>query len=229
MAITIENFLKVLAENCKIVLLGGLAVVAHGLPRTTKDADIWLEPVEFEQWMDNLFSNVSRFPELQFFDLRKQKICKESSVRKIIERDAVIRIIGMDRPLDIFRVPHNLEIEDFDSVWARSDISLNHVRVADEIDLLITKEGTGRSIDLADISFLENKIREKLTAIMPTISFNKASEILSRYYDYEVCRSALSNPDKRVSSLALQILRDSAREGDPFAAEILEEKQQSSQ
>jgi hypothetical protein len=118
-----------------------------------------------------------------------------------------------------------MEIEDFDSIWHRSEISLNKVRVADEIDLLLTKEGTGRSIDIADISFLENKIRTKLAALMPSVSFKKASEILSRYYDYEVCRSALNNPDKRVVELAMQILHDSAAEGDPFAAEILDARQ----
>lgn len=42
MATTVENFLETLAENYRIILLGGLAVVAHGLPRTTKDAKLEL-------------------------------------------------------------------------------------------------------------------------------------------------------------------------------------------
>ncbi len=225
MAATVENFLESLSENFRIILLGGLAVVAHGLPRTTKDADIWLEPFELEKWLNTLASAVVRFPGLQFFDLCNQQVCEVSGLPEVVKRDAVIRVIGLDRPLDIFRIPHNMEIGDFDSIWARAEISLNNVKVADEIDLLITKEGTGRSVDIADIAFLENKIRKKLSAVMPSASFETASNILSRYYDYEICRSALGNPDKKVSDLALKILQDSAAAGDPFAIEILDEKQ----
>ena len=61
MATTVEKFLESLTENFRIILLGGLAVVAHGLPRTTKDADIWLEPVEFEQWIKNCFLQCQNF------------------------------------------------------------------------------------------------------------------------------------------------------------------------
>ena len=169
-----------------------------------------------------LLSTMSKFPGLKFYNLRKQQTCQKDMVSEIISKDSVIRIIGLDRPLDIFWAPHNLKIDNFDSVWERSEITLNNIKVADEIDLLLTKEGTGRSVDIADIAFLESKIRKKMTAIMPSSSFEAASEILSRYYDYEVCRSALNNPDKRVVDLALQLLKQSADDGDPFAEEILE-------
>jgi len=125
---------------------------------------------------------------------------------------------------DLLAVVDN--IAKIEAQWqAQSNISLKNIRVADEIDLLLTKEGTGRSVDIADISFLESKIRGKLAKIMPEASFEVASEIFARYYDYEVCHSALSNPDPKVSGLALRILRDSAADGDPFAAKILREQQ----
>ena len=79
MANTVENFLATTSENFRIILLGGLAVVAHGLPRTTKDADIWLEPYELDIWLKNLFKTVEKFPGLQFFDLRNEKICDRTT------------------------------------------------------------------------------------------------------------------------------------------------------
>jgi len=58
---------------------------------------------------------------------------------------------------------------------------------------------------------------------MPTATFSHVDEILSRYYDHEICKAALRNPDKQVRELSLRHLKDSTAIGDPFAAEILEE------
>ncbi len=48
----INEFLTTLTKNRKAILIGGLAVIAHGLSRGTKDADIWLEPMaSAEDWL----------------------------------------------------------------------------------------------------------------------------------------------------------------------------------
>ena len=40
-----SEFLKLLnAHEVRYLLVGGYAVIAHGLPRTTKDVDVWIEP-----------------------------------------------------------------------------------------------------------------------------------------------------------------------------------------
>jgi hypothetical protein len=46
MGTTASQFIQALTENHRVLLLGGLAVIAHGYSRATKDADIWLEPLE---------------------------------------------------------------------------------------------------------------------------------------------------------------------------------------
>lgn len=38
-----EEFLTRLGDRSRVLLLGGLAVIAHGLSRTTEDADVWLD------------------------------------------------------------------------------------------------------------------------------------------------------------------------------------------
>lgn len=43
MAIPVETFIDRLTATHRVVVLGGLAVIAHGYSRHTKDADIWLE------------------------------------------------------------------------------------------------------------------------------------------------------------------------------------------
>lgn len=221
---TVEKFLETLSRRGRVLLLGGLAIVVHGLSRTTKDADIWFEPCEsILEWADSLLKAISSFPNAKFYDLRNQTNCKENSIVKIIARDNVIRIVGLDRPLDIFRIPHNLNIDDFKAIWDRSKMTLGTVRVLDEIDLLTTKDGTSRSQDVADISFLEDKIRKQLSKQLTTSSLKKASEILERYCDYEICKAALKNQNPEVRKLAKDNLVLLAESGDPFAAEILEE------
>jgi hypothetical protein len=41
---TAEKFIEDLASRARIILIEGLAVIAHGFSRTTKDVDIWMEP-----------------------------------------------------------------------------------------------------------------------------------------------------------------------------------------
>ena len=43
MASTVQTFIDSLTSRYRVVVLGGLAVIAHGYSRHTQDADIWLD------------------------------------------------------------------------------------------------------------------------------------------------------------------------------------------
>lgn len=217
-----EQFIEQLAKRGRILLLGGMAVIAHGLARVTKDIDIWLEPFATPgEWSDVVQDILAALPGTQTYDLRNQIVVKHSEIVKLAERDSVIRIIGLDRPLDIFRVPHNLEVNDFDAVWERAKMQISSMRVPDEIDLLVTKEETDRPHDIADISFLEDKVRRYLSDVLKTCSYDDAKNIFARYADHETCRASLKNTDSNVRDLGLNLLQEWAKSGDPFALEIL--------
>ena len=217
-----EQFIEQLAKRGRILLLGGMAVIAHGLARVTKDIDIWLEPFATPgEWSDVVQDILATLPGTQTYDLRNQIVVKHSEIVKLAERDSVIRIIGLDRPLDIFRVPHNLEVNDFDAVWERAKMQISSMRVPDEIDLLVTKEETDRPHDIADISFLEDKVRRYLSDVLKTCSYDDAKNIFARYADHETCRASLKNTDSNVRDLGLNLLQEWAKSGDPFALEIL--------
>lgn len=47
MAGTVQNFLDHLMARNRVVLIGGLAVIAHGLSSHTRDVDIWLDAMDF--------------------------------------------------------------------------------------------------------------------------------------------------------------------------------------
>ncbi len=40
------EFIVALTERHDVIVIGGLAVIAHGFNRPTKDADIWLDPID---------------------------------------------------------------------------------------------------------------------------------------------------------------------------------------
>jgi hypothetical protein len=50
-ALATESLTRELAANHRVILLGGLAVISHGLERMTCDADVWLDPMlDATQW-----------------------------------------------------------------------------------------------------------------------------------------------------------------------------------
>jgi len=222
MAPTLETFIADLSGRGRILLLGGLAVIAHGLSRSTKDADIWLEPFgDPSRWGSCLVDALAGWDGARFYDLRAHGLADAVEVPSIVERDGVIRITGFDRPLDVFRHPHNLELADFDDIWVRASPLSGGVRLPEDIDLLVTKEHTSRDQDAADVAFLESRIRTRLARALATCSLHEATNIFQRYLDHEICRAALGNPLADVKNLARAMLEGLAHEGDPFASEIL--------
>jgi hypothetical protein len=123
----------------------------------------------------------------------------------------------------VFRIPHNLEVQDFDQVWGRAALALGGLRVPDTIDLLLTKEETTRPQDKADIAFLENKVRMHVSDKLQHCVPDEAKAVFERYADHDTCRAALQNPDPCVQEMGRALLRQWAESGDPFAREVLNE------
>ena len=53
MGTSTREFISALTERHRVIVIGGLAVIAHGFNRPTKDADVWLDPMETpEAWAE---------------------------------------------------------------------------------------------------------------------------------------------------------------------------------
>ena len=139
----------------------------------------------------------------------------------VIEENGVFRVNGLDRPVDIFRVPNQLAVEEFDAVWERGTSLDDGTRFPDVIDLLVTKQATGRDKDTLDIAFLEAKAERQYLAELPGASAGKAAAMLERFLTPKVASAAMGHPAEPVRLLGEKFLRELAEDGDPFAQEIL--------
>jgi len=146
----------------------------------------------------------------------------------VIGSDGVIRVIGADQPLDIFRIPNEFGADQFDEVWGRASLLDDGTRLPDAIDLLVTKMATDRQKDLQDIAFLEAKVEEDYAERLPKASEQEATFMLSRFLSPKVAQVALAHPESAVQELALRYLRELAEEGNPYARDMLLEREKGS-
>ena len=112
-------------------------------------------------------------------------------------------------------------MEDFDEIWDRAQLQDDGTRLPDPIDLLVSKQETGRDKDRADIIFLEGKIEADYLERLPRVPAEEAARMLGRFLTPRVAEAALSHSDQGVGQLARKFLHELAEEGDPYAAEIL--------
>jgi hypothetical protein len=217
-----DRLIHEIAASRRVLALGGLAVISHGLGRNTHDADIWVEPMESpEVWASVVGPLVYSTPSAKPVAIAVWVPIPEKNLAEVIARDGVFRINGLDRPIDIFRKPNELPIEEFESAWVRAKPLHDGTRLPDEIDLLMTKQLTGRDKDLMDIAFLENKAEKRYLAELPATTEERAVEMLERFLTPKVAEVALAHPSETVRQRAMSFLRELAAEGDPFAADIL--------
>jgi hypothetical protein len=217
-----DRLIHEIAASRRVLALGGLAVISHGLGRNTHDADIWVEPMESpEIWASVVGPLVYSTPSAKPVAIAVWEPIPEKNLAEVIARDGVFRINGLDRPIDIFRKPNELPIEEFESAWVRAKPLHDGTRLPDEIDLLMTKQLTGRDKDLMDIAFLENKAEKRYLAELPATTEERAVEMLERFLTPKVAEAALAHPSETVRQRAMSFLRELAAEGDPFAADIL--------
>lgn len=115
-----------------------------------------------------------------------------------------------------------MEVSGFEEVWNRATPQTDGTRLPDVVDLLITKQDTGRAKDTYDIQFLEGKAEEMYLQRLPQSRADEALEMLSRFLNPKVAEAATRHSDSRVREAGLQFLRELANAGDPFARDLLE-------
>ena len=217
-----DELIRRLAGEFRVLTLGGLAVIATGLSRNTYDADIWVEPFASpDEWSNHLSPILYASGAAQPVAIGSWEKIGRGNLAGVIGRDGVIRVNGLERPLDVFRDPNQLAMEDFDEIWDRAQLQDDGTRLPDPIDLLVSKQETGRDKDRADIIFLEGKIEADYLARLPKVSADEAAHMLRRFLTPRVAEAALAHPGNGVGELARKFLHELAEEGDPYAAEIL--------
>ena len=218
-----DRFVRLLTSRHRVIVLGGLAVIAHGLSRSTYDGDIWLEPMaDAETWSAELESCCRDFGELTLHRLPGWTPVSGDEIITAVMETGVIRVLGLDCPLDVFRVPNEIEAEDFDVMYSRGTVRSDGSMLPDPLDLLQSKMDTGRDKDRLDIGHLESVVRRTYREQLPFASFEMAQGMLARYSEWQVLQAALLNPTPEVRDLAMSHLREFAAAGDPFSLAILE-------
>jgi hypothetical protein len=226
MGTTTGQFITALAAEHRVLVIGGLAVIAHGFNRPTKDADIWLDPLDSPaSWADALERTCAGFPGITIHTLPGWRQITGSDIATAAGDVGMVRLLGLDCPLDIFREPNEFPSGSFDEVHDRGTVNADGTRLPDPLDLIITKLNTGRDKDLDDMRHLESVIRERYRTLLPSVSLEEARHLLDRFLDWEVCRMALQNPAQEVREYAIKCLREMADDGDPFSMALLEERE----
>ncbi len=218
-----DDIVRQLASRFRVVTLGGVAVITHGLSRNTHDLNVWLDPMESSDlWCSAVLSALAGSSGLSVNDIGSFSPAEKAEFPEIIEHDGVVRISGLDRPLDIFRRPNEMEVSAFEEVWNRATPQDDGTRLPDVVDLLITKQDTGRARDTYDIQFLEGKAEEMYLERLPRAKPDEALEMLARFLNPKVADAAARHADPQVREIGLKFLRELAAEGDPFARDLLE-------
>jgi len=161
------------------MLLGGLAVIAHGLERKMKAVDIWLEPLaDAPAWVGVIKGVLDELQTGCFWSLQRNDTLLAEEVAADVAATGVVRVTGFDRDIDVFRKPNELSITDFDRVWALSTGFDDGVRLPHEADILVTKLNTGRDRDEADMQFLEARVRRRFIERLPVCDLEEARSLL---------------------------------------------------
>ncbi|MEI6176060.1 MAG: hypothetical protein WCS43_04140 [Verrucomicrobiota bacterium] len=218
------QFISALANQHRVLVIGGLAVIAHGFNRPTKDADIWLDPLDSPTtWAGVLERICAGFPGLSIHTLPGWRPVAGPEISQAAEEIGMVRILGLDCPVDIFRRPNEFPSDSFDEVFERGTPNTDGTRLPDPLDLIITKLNTWRDKDLDDSRHLESVIRKRYQTILPSASLDEVRKLFDRFLDWEVCRIALENPSQDVRNYTIECLREMAGEGDPFSQALLED------
>jgi hypothetical protein len=222
MGATAGQFITALTEGHDVIVIGGLAVIAHGFNRPTKDADVWLEPLDSSSvWADALEQVCSQFAGLTIHTLPGWRLVAGPAIAVAAEEVGMVRVLGLDCPLDIFRRPNEFAADSFGEVLSRATRNADGTWLPDAIDLAISKDLTNRDKDVLDINFLESKVRKLWVERLPEASLTEAHALFDRFVDWRTCEAALINPDPAVTELAMSYLREFAADGDPFSQALL--------
>lgn len=217
-----DIFVTQLAQRHRVLMLGGMAVIAHGLSRKTKDVDLWLEPAESAAaWAAALCAATAAFAQARFWSLARKRDLSAEEIADEVAEFGVLRISGFDRDIDVFRRPNEMELGDFEEVWAGAKLMEDGTRLPSEPHLLVTKSNTGREHDFQDQIFLEGRVKARYRERLPVCDAVEARGLMERFLDPEVLAFALENPEAEVRAMALGHLREFEAEGDPYSRDTL--------
>ena len=197
-------------------------MIERGLKASSPQVPQELWSAASDDWAKAVIESLSGYPTFRYLAIGTWSEVSPALLADLIQRDGVVRVMGASQPLDIFRDPNELEISEFDAVWNRATALDDGTRVPDAIDLLVTKQATGRDKDLQDIAFLEAKAEREYFAKLPTASAEEAACMLARFLTPKVAEAGLHHPEESIRNLSLGFLKELAAEGDPFARDILE-------
>ncbi len=218
-----DRFVRQLTSRYRVIVLGGLAVIAHGLSRATYDGDIWLEPMDDSAtWAAELEDQCRSFGNLTIHRLPGWLPVAGEQLAEAVDETGMVRVMGLDCPLDVFRIPNEFAAETFEEVYRRGSKRSDGTLLPDALDLIQSKLDTSRDKDQIDIAHLESVVRSDYRTRLPTASPEEAEAMLSRYSEWQVLQAALENPSPEVRELAMSHLREFAAAGDPFSLAILE-------
>lgn len=216
-----SELIAALARTRRTILRGGAAIIAHGHSRTTEDIDVWCDPTPSPQaWAEGILQAIGNLSTVQL--LRPGgggpgwKPILPEALGTAGGEDGMIRLRGAEHPVDVFYAPNETAFDAFDEAWERGTPLADGTRLMEEVDLLLTKQATGRPQDEADIAFLEGKVNDNYFPRLQIASAEEARALLSRYATPTLLP---------VRQIAAEILRELESGGDPFAAEYLRELQ----
>lgn len=150
----LDRFLNVFdsleKEKVDYVLIGGLAVVLHGLPRFTHDIDIFIKEST---------ENISRLKKA-LYRIYDDKNIEEITAEEL-DRYAVIRYAAADGlSIDIIsKIGEVFSYKDLE--FEIMNVKGHTLRVATPATLFMLKKNTVRPIDKEDVQFLKQLIKEK--------------------------------------------------------------------
>ncbi len=223
-SLSTDDFVRELARRHRVLMLGGMAIIAHGLSRPTKDSDVWLEPfASAEEWSRKLNAVVTSFKGTRLWSLPQRRVLMPDELMFDVDQFGVVRIEGLTLPLDVFRKPNELETDDFERAWKDARALKEGAHLPSAIDLYVTKANTGREQDWNDQLFLESLVKKQYQERLPVCEPLEAQLLLGRFLDPECLQFALENPNAEVWELALKHLHQFESEGDPYSRDILVE------
>ena len=130
-------------HDVRYLVVGGWALAAHGVPRLTKDLDLWVWPDT-----DNAAAVVRALEEFGFGDLGL-------TATDFVTPDIVIQLGYPPNRVDLLTTPSGVK---FDECWnERADIVLDGLQVPfiGLEGLKTNKRATGRAQDIVDLNSLE--------------------------------------------------------------------------
>lgn len=104
--VTTPRLIAHLASKQRVVMLGGLAIVSHGLARPTFDADIWLDPLlTLEDWCTAVLDLKRLCPHLKILALAVWTEIPDAKLADIVERDGPFESLEQPNQSMFFDVP----------------------------------------------------------------------------------------------------------------------------